>query len=242
MAGNPFGIDGGMMARELGFEGLLWNSMGAVADRDFVLETLQWGGQLPHAVHQPLGRGPDQLLVRRVRLRPAGGRLLDRVLPHDAEEKPGQRRGRPSRAWPRRTTRTCKSRSSPCWTHVKTVGDSIQIAEGVLSTLAAQPDKMRAALDPFMLANDVADYLVRKGVSFRETHRISGRCDVLSEQTGTPMNELTYEQMKGVDARFEGDIAETFDFEKSVEMSAAKGGTSKACVLEQVKVLTGMIA
>lgn len=56
------------------------------------------------------------------------------------------------------------------------------------------------------------------------------------------MNELTYEQMKGVDARFEEDIAESFDYEKSVEMRSAKGGTSKACVLEQVKVLTGMIA
>lgn len=41
LVGNPFGIDREMMAQELGFEGLLWNSMGAVADRDFVLETLQ---------------------------------------------------------------------------------------------------------------------------------------------------------------------------------------------------------
>lgn len=130
----------------------------------------------------------------------------------------------------------------PLLDHVKTVGDSIQIAEGVLSTLATQRDKMRAALDLSMLATDVADYLVRKGVPFRETHHISGRCVALSEQTGTPMNELTYEQMKGVDARFEEDISETFDYEKSVEMRAAKGGTSKACVLEQVKVLTGMIA
>lgn len=57
----------------------------------------------------------------------------------------------------------------PLLDHVKTVGDSIQIAEGVLSTLATQPEKMRAALDPFMLVTDVADYLVRKGVAFRET-------------------------------------------------------------------------
>lgn len=130
----------------------------------------------------------------------------------------------------------------PLLDHVKTVGDSIQIAEGVLSTLATQPEKMRAALDPFVLATDVADYLERKGVPFGETHHISGRCVALSEQTGTPMNELTYEQMKGVDARFEEDIAESFDYEKSVEMRSAKGGTSKACVLEQVEVLTGMIA
>jgi argininosuccinate lyase len=70
--------------------------------------------------------------------------------------------------------------------HVKTVADSIQIAEGVLATLQTQPEKMKASLDPFMLATDVADCLVRKGVPFRETHHISGRCVALSEQTGTP--------------------------------------------------------
>lgn len=46
LAGNPFGIDRDMVAEELGFEGLLWNSMGGVADRDFVAEFLQWGSML----------------------------------------------------------------------------------------------------------------------------------------------------------------------------------------------------
>lgn len=43
LAGNAFGIDRQMMAKELGFEGIMWNSMGAVADRDFVTEFLSWG-------------------------------------------------------------------------------------------------------------------------------------------------------------------------------------------------------
>lgn len=129
----------------------------------------------------------------------------------------------------------------PMLDHVKTVSDSIQIAEGVLATLDVKPDKMEAALDPFMLATDLADYLVRKGVPFRETHHISGRCVALSEQTGTPMNELTFEQLKGVDSRFEEDIAETFDYRKSVEMRASKGGTSKSSVLEQIAVLRDML-
>lgn len=120
---------------------------------------------------------------------------------------------------------------------VKTVSDSMQIATGVLATLAIKPEKMQAALDPFMLATDIADYLVRKGVPFCETHHISGRVVALSEQTDTPMNELTYDQLKSVDARFEKDIAESFDYERSVEMRSAKGGTSKECVLEQIKVL-----
>ncbi|KKY37963.1 putative argininosuccinate lyase [Diaporthe ampelina] len=154
LAGNPFGIEREMMAKELGFEELLWNSMGVVVDRDFVLETLQWGSFLM----QHISRWAEDLII---------------------------------------------------YSSAETVGDSIQIAEGVLSLLATQP-KMHAALESFKLATDVAEYLVRKGVPFRETHHISGRCVALSEQTGTRMNELTNEKMKGVDARFEGDIAESF--------------------------------
>ncbi|GJC81568.1 argininosuccinate lyase [Colletotrichum liriopes] len=125
----------------------------------------------------------------------------------------------------------------PMLDYVKTVSDSIQIAEGVLATLDTQPEKMKAAFDPFMLATDVADYLVRKGVPFRETQHISGRCVALSEKTGIPMNELSYEQLKAVDERFEEDVAETFNYEKSIEMRAAKGGISKSSVLEQIAVL-----
>ncbi|ROV92056.1 hypothetical protein VPNG_09831 [Cytospora leucostoma] len=58
-AGNPFGIDREMMASELGFEGLLWDSVGAVADRDFVLETLQWESFLM----QHISRWAEDLII-----------------------------------------------------------------------------------------------------------------------------------------------------------------------------------
>lgn len=257
LAGNPFGIDRDMMSAELGFDALLWNSMGAVADRDFVLETLQWGSFLM----QHISRWAEDLIIYSsaefgfVRLADAystGSSLMPQKKNPDSLEL---LRGKSGRAFghmagfmmtlkglPSTYNKDLQESVEPMLDHVKTVGDSIQIAEGVLSTLDAKPEKMRAALDPFMLATDVADYLVRKGVPFRETHHISGRVVALSEQTGTPMNELSYEQMRSVDERFEEDIKATFDYEKSVEMRSARGGTSKASVLEQVKVLSEMIA
>lgn len=57
--------------------------------------------------------------------------------------------------------------------HVKTVSDNNQIANGVLSTLNVDAAKMKADLDLFMLVTDVADYLIRKRVPFRDTHHIS---------------------------------------------------------------------
>ena len=59
LAGNPFGIDREMMSKELGFEGLLWNSTGSVSDRDFVTETLQWGGMLM----QHISRWAEDLII-----------------------------------------------------------------------------------------------------------------------------------------------------------------------------------
>lgn len=124
---------------------------------------------------------------------------------------------------------------------VKTVGDSVRIATGVLSTLAIYPKKMLEALTPDMLATDLADYLVRKGVPFRETHHISGQVVALAEKEGTPMDQLSYEQLREIDERFGKDVVSCFDYEKSVEMRKAKGGTSKSSVLEQISVLKDLL-
>jgi len=75
---------------------------------------------------------------------------------------------------------------------VKTTADSIQIATSVWSTLAISRETMKAALTPDMLATDLADYLVRKGVPFRETHHIS-RVVALAEKEDLPMDKLSKE-------------------------------------------------
>lgn len=130
----------------------------------------------------------------------------------------------------------------PMLDHVKTVSDSVQIANGVLATLKLRPDRMLAALDPFLLATDIADFLVRKGVPFRETHHISGRVVAKSEELGIPMDKLSLEQLKAIDDRFTEDVMATFNYETSVELRSAKGGTSRARVLEQIQILKAMLS
>lgn len=129
----------------------------------------------------------------------------------------------------------------PLIDHIKTVGDSIQIATGVLSTLTTNPDKMAAALAPEMLATEVADYLVRKGVPFREGHHISGRVVALAEKKAVPMDTLQLEELRTVDGRFEEDIKACLDYERAVELKDAVGGTSKRAVIEQIGVLKGLL-
>ncbi|KAK5724322.1 argininosuccinate lyase [Elasticomyces elasticus] len=250
LAGNPFNIDREAMAKELGFEGLIMNSLAGVADRDFVVETMQWGSML--MMH--MSRWAEDLIIYStgefafVQLADAystGSSLMPQKKNPDSLEllrgKSGRVFGQMAglmmsvKGIPSTYNKDLQESVEPMLDHVKTVGDSLQIATGVLSTLAIRPENMLKALTPDMLATDLADYLVRKGVPFRETHHISGQVVALAEKVGKPMDMLSFEELRGVDGRFGEDVMGVFDYQKSVEMRSAKGGTSKSAVLEQIE-------
>ena len=100
---------------------------------------------------------------------------------------------------------------------------------------------MAAALTMDMLATDIADYLVRKGVPFRETHHISGRAVALAEQTKVQISDLSMEQWKELSTHFTDDVMDVFDFENSVEKRNAIGGPSRGMIQRQVDVARGRI-
>ena len=100
---------------------------------------------------------------------------------------------------------------------------------------------MKAALTPDMLATDLADYLVRKGVPFRETHHISGRVVALAEKESVPMDRLSLQQLQGVDKRFADDVMGCFDYTASVEARSAAGGASMSSVEEQIRKIEDSI-
>lgn len=252
LAGNPFGIDRVSMAKELGFDGVLPNSMAGVADRDFVIETLQWGSML--MIH--LSRLSEDLIIYGtaefgfVQLADAystGSSLMPQKKNSDSLEL---LRGKAGRAFGQLAGLMMVAKGIPStydkdlqesWElmldHIKTVGDSIQIATGVISTLTIFPEKMIAALTPDMLATDLAEYLVRKGVPFRETHHISGRVVALAEREKRPMDQLSVKELQNVDPRFGDDVKSVFDYQRSVEQRTSIGGTSKSAVKQQIEIL-----
>lgn len=257
LAGNPFGVDRDSIAAELGFTSLIYNSMQGVADRDFVVESMQWGAMLM----QHMSRMAEDMIIYStaefgfLQLADAystGSSLMPQKKNSDSLEL---LRGKSGRAFgqmaglmytikglPSTYNKDLQESVEPMLDHVTTVSDSIQIATGVLSTLRTFPDKMAAALTPDMLATDLADYLVRRGVPFRETHHISGQVVALAEKEEMPMDKLSYQQLKNVDSRFEKDVMECFDYQTSVEARFAKGGTSASSVKEQINVLKDIIS
>mmetsp|Transcript_7746 Transcript_7746/g.27600 ORF Transcript_7746/g.27600 Transcript_7746/m.27600 type:complete len:219 (+) Transcript_7746:1-657(+) len=120
---------------------------------------------------------------------------------------------------------------------VDTLLDCLQIASGCLATLKINPEKMRSGLSADMLATDLAEYLVRKGVPFRETHHMAGAAVKLAEDKSCQLSDLTVEDLKPICSLFEEDVSEVWSFDASAERRDTEGGTSSRSVLEQVQKL-----
>ena len=178
VAGNAFGIDRVQMAKELGFEGLIMNSMSAVGDRDFVVEVLQCAS----TIGSHLSRWSEDLIIYSslefgyIKLADAyttGSSLMPQKKNSDSLELLRGKSGRIFGAMtglmmsikgiPSTYNKDLQESVQPMLDTVKTLKDSLQIAARSLATATVYPEKMRAALSPDMLATDLAEYLVRKG-------------------------------------------------------------------------------
>ncbi|KAL7426398.1 hypothetical protein ACHAXH_000440 [Discostella pseudostelligera] len=248
LAGNAFGVDREFLAAELGFEGVTRNSIDSVCDRDFVAEFLMWHSLL--LVH--LSQFAEDVIINNM-LRcvdvddayATGSSLMPQKKNPDALEllrgKAGVAIGRSVgimatlKGLPRAYNKDLQEDKVPLFDAVDCVKDCLAIATGVIATMRPNPTMLMKALCPEMLATDLADYLVRKGVPFRETHHISGACVRLAEEQGISLDTLTFEQLQQIDSRFEEDVMQVWDYETSVERKCSTGGTARARVLEQIE-------
>lgn len=125
----------------------------------------------------------------------------------------------------------------PLFDAVDQLAGALQIATGVISTLQPNAAQLRAALSPEMLSTDLAEYLVRKGVPFRETHHIAGAAVRMAEVRGVPISALTADDLRTLHQAFDEDVQQVWDFEQSVESRDVVGGTSRRAVLAQINHL-----
>lgn len=252
LAGNPFNIDREFLRQELHFDKISLNSLDAVSDRDFVAEFLFWASLL--GVH--LSRWAEDLILYTskefgfVTLSDAystGSSLMPQKKNSDSLELI---RGRAGRLYGNCTAFTIAMKGIPStynkdlqedkeamFDSYDTLNAILQVATGVLSTLKIHPDKMKAALSPDMLATDIAYYLVRKGLPFREAHGMAGLCVALAEKQGIPVSKLSHKDFQSVSSQFEDDVVKVWDYSNSVEQYTAQGGTAKESVQHQIVTL-----
>ena len=255
LAGAPFPIDRAALAQALGFTAPAPNSLDAVSDRDFAAEFLFCAvmtgihlSKLSEAIIlfntqefgffelsdafstgsslMPQKKNPDVFELARGK---AGGLvgLLTGLLV--------MLKGLPSTY-----DKDLQEDKQPVFTAYDTLMALLPALAGAIRTLTVHPDRMRAAIDAAMLATDLADYLVAKGVPFRQAHAFTGQAVRLAAESGKPLDGLTLAALQSVNPAFAEDVYGVFDPLQSVSRRCAVGGTAPEAVkvqLEQARAL-----
>lgn len=123
-----------------------------------------------------------------------------------------------------------------------TLHDCYTCAAGMVSTMQLNKDAMLAAThDGYLEATDIADYLAKKGMPFRQAHEVVGHLVLLCEKRGCYLSDLTMEDMRDASDLFEDDVRDCLDIEKITDARTTFGGTSIAQVDEQLANLDAVI-
>ena len=250
LAGNPFNIDRRALAAELGFVGVSENSIDAVEDRDYVVELLAWAALVQ--VH--LSCLAEDLILWASRefgfvevddAYSTGSSLMPQKRNPDALELMRGKSGRivghlvglltMLKGLPSAYDKDLQEDKEAIFDAIDTLKIELPIAAGVIRTLKVNGARMAAALDDGMLATDLADYLVRKGVPFRESHHLVGQAVRRAEELGVPLKALELAEYQAIHPAFAEDVYEVFDFWRSVEARETEGGTAPVAVHAQIE-------
>jgi argininosuccinate lyase len=256
ISGHPFNLNREKLAASLGFARPTNNSMDSVSDRDFILEFLAYASVA--GVH--LSRFAEDLIVFSTKefgfvqssdAYSTGSSLMPQKKNPDALELLRGKAGRPighllqlcvtMKGLPLTYNKDMQEDKEPLFDAVDTTTATLAIARGVLSTLKIDSVRMRAALSTDMLATDLAEYLVRRGVPFRETHHIAGAAVKAAEQQRKELSALSLAELQAIHPKFEADVAGVFNMEACVDLRTATGGTSRKAVLEQISKLKQLV-
>jgi len=257
LAGNPFAVDRHQLAADLGFRGITPNSMYAVSDRDYIVEFLFWVSLLgTHfsrlAEDLIIFSTPTFGLVSVADAYSTGSSLMPQKRNPDGLELARGKAGRflgncvglmgAIKGTPSTYNKDFQEDKELLFDSVDNMLGVLRVMIGVVSTLTVDADKCKTVLSEGMLATDVAYYLVRQNIPFREAHNLSGKVVALAESKGVPMSQLSLADFQSVSAAFGADITGIWSYEASVEQYQADGGTSRSAVLQQVRQMRQQLA
>ncbi|MBI4541067.1 MAG: argininosuccinate lyase [Gemmatimonadetes bacterium] len=250
VAGSPFPIDRDVLRRELGFAALSENSMDAVSDRDWVME-LAFVGALAGAHLSRLAEdlvlfGSSEFGFLRLDDRySTGSSLMPQKRNPDVAELARGKSGRLTgnlvalltllKGLPTSYNRDIQEDKELLFDSVDTLLLTLPALAGALETALWNAERVAAGLDDALLATDLADYLVRKGVPFRESHEIVGRLVRRAEEEGRGLSALPDAAFREAHSAFGTDVREVFSWERAVEARAVPGGTARQALMSQLE-------
>jgi argininosuccinate lyase len=249
LAGTSFPVDRAALADSLGFDAPAPNSLDAVSDRDFVAEylfcTAMTGVHLSQLAENvilfttaefgffelsdafstgsslmPQKKNPDMFELARGKAGTLIGLLTGMLT---------TLKGLPSTY-----DKDLQEDKVPVFQATDTLLAILPVLADALETMIVNEERMLAAIDASMLATDLADYLVRKGVPFREAHGIAGKAVRVATEKGVSLDKLPQIEWQAI-GPFDASVKDVFDPMKSVESRNAIGGTSPKSVKNQIQ-------
>ncbi len=251
LSGTVYKIDRDALAHDLGFGFASDNSMDAVADRDFVLDYLSFGSIL--LVH--LSRLAEDLILYStaefgfVQLHDSvasGSSLMPQKKNPDALELIRGKAGRvfghlvallsALKNLPMTYNKDLQEDKEGLFDTVRTVRNSIRMMRRVLETMEINRDRMRqAAASGYLNATEIADYLVAKGMPFREAHHLVGRIVVRAAELKVPLERLSLTEYRSFSPLLREDLFEWLKLEQVVERRKERGGTAPTAVRKALR-------
>ena len=253
LAGTTFPLDREQTARELGFERPMRNSIDAVSDRDFLLESLS--ALSICAVH--LSRIGEELVlwsaqefafVEMSDRFTTGSSIMPQKKNPDMAELVRGKSGRVigdlvsllvlMKGLPLAYNRDMQEDKRPAFDAFDTVDDCLDVLAGALATARWNEERMRAALvEGFVEATEIADWLAAHGVPFREAHHVSGRLVRKCVDRRCTLPQLTLEDYQAEHNAFDATIFDAIRIEAALERRDVLGGPAQARVEAQIRAL-----
>ena len=248
LAGTGFPIDREYVAEELGFHGITANSLDAVSDRDFVIEFLATASiAMAH-----LSRLSEELIL----WTSAEFSFVDlpdsfctgsSIMPQKKNpDVPELVRGKTGRVYghlmslltiikglPLAYNRDLQEDKEALFDTVDTVCASVEIMAALVARLVPRKEHIsRIVTQGFLTATDLADYLVKKGMPFRQAHSVVGKAVAQCISQGIELTDMSLEDLKAFSSLIDGDIFEVLSIEGSVGTRRCPGGTAPERVAE----------
>ena len=250
LAGTTYPLDRDFVADELGFSEVSKNSMDAVSDRDFLLDlTYACSVAMMH-----LSRMCEEFIYwssnefQFIRLSDAystGSSIMPQKKNPDFAELIRGKTGRvygdlmglltTLKGLPLAYNKDMQEDKEGVFDAVDTLSDSLVVVTGMIRSMTVNADAMRkGAHGGFMAATDLADYLVGKGMPFRDAHAVVGRLVLECEKRGKTLQELSVDELKQADPLFDAGALDAVDIDKIVARRITAGGTGHDAVKVQL--------
>jgi argininosuccinate lyase len=249
LAGTAFPIDREALAKELGFTAVTPNSLDGVSDRDFAVDFLYAAAML--GLH--LSRLSEHLILFSsaefgfVRLDDGystGSSLMPQKKNPDTLELTRGKSGRlignlmglmtTLKGLPSSYDKDLQEDKEPVFDAFDTLGMAVPVMTGLISTLQLRPERMAAQLEPSLLATDLADYLVKKGMPFRQAHGVVGQVVALAEEMGVALTAVPLPQLQSISSYFDEGVTAVLQIKSALENRSVSGGTASQALQEQL--------